>query len=210
MTSRTFEGKIAFVTGATSGIGQGVALAFAREGATVIGCGRNAPRGAETQRLVEAEGGAFLFLPMDLGDAAQVAGAVRVALDRYGRLDCAANCAGVDVNAGFLDYTAADFDQIFGTNVRGLFLCLREEVGAMRRGGGDAVGGGGVRQVGRPDQRGGPRAGPYADAGRLPRAHGAYGRADDGGKPGCPSTAGRDPHAQGHCRQRTVPLLAEG
>ena len=44
MTSRTFEGKIAFVTGATSGIGQGVALAFAREGATVIGCGRNGPR----------------------------------------------------------------------------------------------------------------------------------------------------------------------
>ena len=139
MASRTFEGKIAFVTGATSGIGQGVALAFAREGATVIGCGRNAPRGAETQRLVEAEGGAFLFLPMDLGDAAQVAGAVRVALDRYGRLDCAANCAGVDVNASFLDYTAADFDQIFGTNVRGLFLCLREEVGAMRRGGGGAI-----------------------------------------------------------------------
>src|SRR5262245_4700502 len=98
MTSLAFEGKIAFVTGATSGIGQAVALAFAREGATVIGCGRNAPRGAETQRLVEAEGGAFLFLPMDLGDARQVSGAVRTALDRYGRIDCAANCAAVDIN----------------------------------------------------------------------------------------------------------------
>src|SRR5262245_44873095 len=94
MTSRTFEGKIAFVTGATSGIGQGVALAFAREGATVIGCGRNASRGAQTQRLVEAGGGAFLFLPMDLGDEAQIAGAVRTAMDRYGRLDCAVNLRG--------------------------------------------------------------------------------------------------------------------
>lgn len=139
MPSRTFEEKIAFVTGATSGIGRGVALAFAREGASVIGCGRNALRGAETQRLVEAEDGAFLFLQVDLGDEAQVTGAVRTALDRYGRLDCAANCAGVDMSAGFLDYTAADFDQIFGTNVRGLFLCLRAEVGAMRGGGGGAI-----------------------------------------------------------------------
>lgn len=139
MPSRRFEDKIAFVTGTTSGIGRGVALAFAREGATVIGCGRNAAQGAESQRLVEAEGGTFLFLPIDLGDEAQVIGGLQTVLDRYGRLDCAANCAGVDRSAGFLDYTAADFDLTFGTNVRGLFLCLREEVSAMRRGGGGAI-----------------------------------------------------------------------
>jgi NAD(P)-dependent dehydrogenase (short-subunit alcohol dehydrogenase family) len=139
MTSRRYEGKIALVTGATSGIGRGVALAFAREGATVVGCGRSPAGGAETQRLVEAEGGVFLFVPVDLVNEAQIAAAVRTVLDRYERLDCAANCAGFDHNAGFLNYTAADFDEIFGTNVRGLFLCMREEVGAMRRGGGGAI-----------------------------------------------------------------------
>jgi NAD(P)-dependent dehydrogenase (short-subunit alcohol dehydrogenase family) len=139
MTSRTFEGNIALVTGATSGIGQAVALAFAREGATVVGCGRSAVGGTETQRLVEAEGGAFVFVPMDLGDETRIISAVRTVIERHGRLDCAANCAGFDHNAGFLDYTAADFDRIFGTNVRGLFLCMREEAGAMRRGGGGAI-----------------------------------------------------------------------
>ena len=146
MTCRIFEGQVAIVTGATSGIGRGVALAFARQGATVIGCGRNAARGSETQRLVEAEAGTFLFLPMDLDDEGQITSGVRAALDRFGRLDCGANCAGVDRSAGFLDYTAADFDQIFSANVRGLFLCLREEVGAMRPCGGRA------RAVGDPDQ----------------------------------------------------------
>jgi NAD(P)-dependent dehydrogenase (short-subunit alcohol dehydrogenase family) len=139
MPERAFEGKIAFVTGATSGIGRGVAVAFAREGATVVGCGRDAAGGAETQRLIEAASGSFQFLPVDLGDEASIVAAVRQVLDRHGRIDCAANCAGVDVSAAFLDYTAADFDRVFGTNVRGLFLCLREEAAAMHRGGGGAI-----------------------------------------------------------------------
>jgi NAD(P)-dependent dehydrogenase (short-subunit alcohol dehydrogenase family) len=66
---------------------------------------------------------------VDLGDEAQITNAVRTVMDRYGRLDCAANCAGFDFNANFLDCTAADCNRICGTNVRGLFLCMREEVG---------------------------------------------------------------------------------
>jgi NAD(P)-dependent dehydrogenase (short-subunit alcohol dehydrogenase family) len=139
MDSRTFEGKVAFVTGATSGIGQSVAIAFGREGATVIGCGRNAAGGATTERLVKTAGGSFQFVTMDLCDETQIVAAMQTLIDRHGRLDCAANCAGFDLNAAFLDYTAADFDSIFDTNVRGLFLCMQHEVKAMRHTGGGAI-----------------------------------------------------------------------
>ncbi|QPN57106.1 SDR family oxidoreductase [Synechococcus sp. CBW1107] len=81
--------------------------------------GRCSPRAVTPPERIR-----FLFLPIDLGDEAQVMDGLRAVLDRYGRIDCAANCAGVDRSAGILDYTAADFDLIFGTNVRGLFLCL--------------------------------------------------------------------------------------
>jgi NAD(P)-dependent dehydrogenase (short-subunit alcohol dehydrogenase family) len=139
MNAQSFDGKVAFVTGATSGIGQSVAIAFAQEGAVVVGCGRNALGGAETERHIKAAGGSFQFVPMDLSDEAQIATAMRMVMDRHGRLDCAANCAGFDFNSAFLDFTAADFDQIFSINVRGVFLCMQHQVKAMHATGGGAI-----------------------------------------------------------------------
>jgi NAD(P)-dependent dehydrogenase (short-subunit alcohol dehydrogenase family) len=139
MNHGLFDRKVVLVTGATSGIGRGVAIAFAREGATVIGCGRNAEGGAETGRRIEAAQGTFTFMPMDVADETLIAATVRTVMDRHGRLDCAVNSAGFDANAGFLEQTAADFDRIFGVNVRGLFLCMREQAAAMSLGGGGVI-----------------------------------------------------------------------
>jgi NAD(P)-dependent dehydrogenase (short-subunit alcohol dehydrogenase family) len=87
----------------------------------------------DTCNAAVAAGGQAIPLLADIGNEDQVR-AVFAALDaRFGRLDFAANCAGFDLNADFLDYTAADFDRIFAANVKGLFLCLQQEILAIRR-----------------------------------------------------------------------------
>jgi NAD(P)-dependent dehydrogenase (short-subunit alcohol dehydrogenase family) len=137
-----FRDKVVFVTGATSGIGRAVALAFVREGAKVVGAGRDEEAGRETERLAEKASGEsenFLFVKMDLVQESDIAAAVATVVKTYGRLDQAVNCAAVDIAADLLAYTAADFDCIFDVNVRGLFLCLREEVVAMRLQGGGSI-----------------------------------------------------------------------
>ena len=130
MTS--LAGQVAFVTGATSGIGRATAVAFGQRGATVVVAGRREPEGQETVALVQAAGGDGLFVRTDVGVEAEVAAAVGLAVSRFGRLDFAANCAGVDPTGPLVELTEADYEAAFGTNVKGLFFCLKHEIRAMR------------------------------------------------------------------------------
>ena len=134
-----FSGKVVFVTGATSGVGRAAAVAFARAGARVVASARRAKEGEETLDLMHQAGGEGIFLSVDVGDGAQVSDAIRRTLSAYGRLDYAANCAGLDHNAALLDYGEADYQRIFDVNVKGLFLCLKQEIEAMAKTGGGAI-----------------------------------------------------------------------
>ena len=134
-----FAGKIALVVGATSGMGRATAVAFGAEGATVISCGRREAEGQETQRLVEAAGGSGMFLKLDVTKDLDIATLPKTIMERYGRLDCAANCLGVDLTGTFLDLDAETFDTVFATNVRGVFLLMQEEVRMMQSSGGGAI-----------------------------------------------------------------------
>src|SRR4029077_2384162 len=95
MTQDRFSGKTALVTGGGAGIGRATALAFAREGARVVIGNRNTERGEETVALIKKAGGAAVFRRTDVTVAADVAALVALAVEKFGRLDCAFNNAGV-------------------------------------------------------------------------------------------------------------------
>jgi NAD(P)-dependent dehydrogenase (short-subunit alcohol dehydrogenase family) len=125
------KGKVALVTGAASGIGRATAELFAREGAHVVASDLEAERGA---RVAEEIGAAFVAA--DVRDDDAVRGLVAHAVDAHGRVDCAANCAGVGAgHATTHEYADEDWDRIVDINLRGTWLAMRHEVRAMASGG---------------------------------------------------------------------------
>lgn len=136
-----FTGKIVLVTGATSGIGEATARAFARSGATVVAVGRNRDKGAAVAAECAASGGVgSLFLAADVTEPEAMSGVVGQVTERFGRLDVAFNNAGWQEPRAPLDEQPdAVFDQVFDTNVRALFLAMKAEIAVMRGQGGGVV-----------------------------------------------------------------------
>lgn len=130
--SGQLHGKVALVTGATSGIGQAVAVEYARQGARVVAVGRRAAQGAETVRLAAEAGGEAVFFQADVTREAEIEAMVAFAVARFGGLDAAFNNAGGG-NGGvkFAQSTLEDYEETFALNVRGLYLCMRAEIRRM-------------------------------------------------------------------------------
>jgi NAD(P)-dependent dehydrogenase (short-subunit alcohol dehydrogenase family) len=91
-----FQGKVALVTGGTSGIGRAAAIAYAREGANVVVAGRRVAEGEQTVRLVRSQGREAIFVPTDVAQEQQVKSLIARTLEQFGRLDFAFNNAGIE------------------------------------------------------------------------------------------------------------------
>lgn len=136
-----FAGKVALVTGASSGLGEATALEFASQGASVVLAARRAERcQALAARIVDA-GGQAHAVPADVARAADVAAMVRATLDRFGRLDCAVNNAGIagPMRTPVADVDEAQWDAVMGVNLKGVWLCMKHEIPAMLASGGGAI-----------------------------------------------------------------------
>jgi len=135
------EGKVALVTGGTSGIGRETALLFARAGAKVVAAGRRAPEGEETVELVGAAGGEGLFVKTDVSKAAEVETLVQKTVERFGRLDVVFNNAGMEgVWVPIARQSEEDWDRTIAVNLKGVWLCLKYEIRQMlKQGGGGAI-----------------------------------------------------------------------
>jgi NAD(P)-dependent dehydrogenase (short-subunit alcohol dehydrogenase family) len=133
-------GKVAVVTGASSGIGRATALAFAREGAKVVVADVTVEGGEETVAQVKKAGGEAIFVKTDVSKAVEVEALVAKAVATYGRLDCAHNNAGIAGNAKtIVDDTEDNWDRILAINLKGVWLCMKYEIAHMLKQGGGAI-----------------------------------------------------------------------
>lgn len=134
------DGKVAIVTGGSSGIGRATAIAFAQEGVKVVVAARRTDEGEETVRLAKEVGGEALFLQTDVAKAAEVEALVNKTVETYGRLDYAFNNAGIEgENLPLHEQSVEQFDELMAINLRGVFLCMKYEIAQMLRQGGGAI-----------------------------------------------------------------------
>ncbi len=135
------QGKVALVTGAASGIGRATAELLTAMGARVVASDVDAERGAGTVAELTQAGREAVFRAADITDADAVAVLVANAVDTYGGLDCAANCAGVGGgDAVTHEYPDDRWDRVVSINLRGTWLAMRREIEAMLdHGGGGAI-----------------------------------------------------------------------
>jgi NAD(P)-dependent dehydrogenase (short-subunit alcohol dehydrogenase family) len=125
-----FEGRVALITGGSSGIGRAAALAFAEQGACVVVASRRAEESEETVRLIVAAGGDALFVKTDVAHAEQVAALVDKTVATYGGLDFAFNNAGIEGTA-FVPaehYKEETWDSVMDINAKGVFLSMKYEL----------------------------------------------------------------------------------
>lgn len=132
-------GKAILLVGASGGIGADAARVFAAEGASLLLVARSEAPLAELVDELRADGADAGYATGDIASAADVARVVRTAVDRFGRLDGAFNNAAI-TQAGLLeDVPEEEFDRILTVNIKGTWLCLREEIRVMRAQGSGAI-----------------------------------------------------------------------
>ena len=127
------QDRVAIVTGASAGIGRGIAQVFAREGAKVVAANRNAEAGAKVVHEITDAGGDALFVQADVSKKADTERVAAAALERYGRIDILVHNAGVFWEVMLDDMTEDDWDRCHSLNLKGTLFTTQAVLPAMKR-----------------------------------------------------------------------------
>lgn len=135
-----FDGKVALITGGSSGIGRATALAFAKEGAKILIADIDEAGGEETLKMLRDAGAEAMFFRADVSKIADVEAMVNKAVETYGRLDYAHNNAGIDGDfSTIVKYTEESWDRVMGVNLKSVWAGMKYEIPQMRKTGGGVI-----------------------------------------------------------------------
>ncbi len=134
------ENRVAFITGGSSGIGEGTARRFAQEGAAVAIADLQAEQGERVQRDIEAEGGKALYVECDVSSPEAVQRAIDTTVERFGKLDIVFANAGINgVWAPLEELEPEEWDRTLGINLKGTFLTVKYAVPHLKKQGGSII-----------------------------------------------------------------------
>lgn len=138
---KSFHGKVALVTGGSSGLGRATAIAFAREGASVVVAARRIVQGEETVAQAREHGVEACFVQTDVAKRDDIARMVSLSVERFGGLDFAFNNAGIEGSVGVhaAEYEEEVWDQVMNINLKGVWLCMKYQIPEILKRGGAIV-----------------------------------------------------------------------
>ncbi|MEN9870874.1 MAG: hypothetical protein RLZZ171_1862 [Cyanobacteriota bacterium] len=135
-----FSGKVAIITGGSSGIGRAAAIAYAQQGANVVIASRRVIEGEETVKIIKDAGGEAFFIQTDVIQESDVKAMVDKTVEVFGRLDIAFNNAGAyGENPSLSEQLDSEYDRIMNVNVRGVWLSMKHEIAQMQSQGNGAI-----------------------------------------------------------------------
>lgn len=136
---KRLQGKIAVVTGSSSGIGKAIALRFGEEGAAVVVTARRLDLCEHTVAQITKKGGEACAIRTDVSDERQVEKLIEETVKKYGRIDILVNNAGIGGGGELAETTTKAFDEVINTNLRGTFFCCRAGFKQMKQQGGGMI-----------------------------------------------------------------------
>jgi NAD(P)-dependent dehydrogenase (short-subunit alcohol dehydrogenase family) len=140
MSMKRLQGKTAVITGSTRGIGNGIALGFAREGANVVVSGTNADLCKEVADRIVRDGGIAVGVPCDISKVENIGRLYDKALERFGAVDISVNNAGITLFKDFLETDYASARKVWDVNIAGTYFCAQRAAREMvKRGAGGKI-----------------------------------------------------------------------